>query len=302
MQDLSLRRFEQEWEARCIKGQRLALAISEEGLRGLLLDGLMQRTLSGQSPWKRLFLVGSDKKQLQALESSLRIPKSLASCYLPELTSWGVERYANQSIAYRQRLKSLYCFSTVEAGLVAFVTSRALGQFLPAKDEYKPSIFRLRVEQELDLESLESKLIEYGYQLVEQVVDSGDYTKRGGIIDFFPPHEELAVRVEFFGDEISSLRFFDVNSQRSKEKVSSVDVIPMYQQPLFKVDKKKNFQLLYDSLLDQELDKYDRQGVLDSFEKGYRLPNHEMFEPVFRHSPQAKVIDFIDPQDPDNLS
>jgi transcription-repair coupling factor (superfamily II helicase) len=61
----------------------------------------------------------------------------------------------------------------------------------------------------------------------DPVTDPGEFSLRGGILDIFPPHLERPVRLEFFGDQIESIRAFDVESQRSVEAIQTVEIIPM---------------------------------------------------------------------------
>ena len=70
-------------------------------------------------------------------------------------------------------------------------------------------------------------LFESGYVEDDPVTDPGEFSLRGGILDIFPPHLEKPVRLEFFGDQIESIRIFDVDSQRSVESATTIEIIPM---------------------------------------------------------------------------
>ncbi len=74
----------------------------------------------------------------------------------------------------------------------------------------------------LDFEDLVRRLVALGYARVDQVEDAGEFSVRGGIIDVFPATERYPVRVEFWGDEVESLRSFSVYSQRSLGPLESV--------------------------------------------------------------------------------
>ncbi len=75
-------------------------------------------------------------------------------------------------------------------------------------------------------ETLVAQLDRLGYGRGDRVTAPGDYARRGGIIDFFPPVEEYPVRVEFFGDRVDSLRSFDPGTQRSLENTHAVHISP----------------------------------------------------------------------------
>ena len=77
-----------------------------------------------------------------------------------------------------------------------------------------------------DLQELEAKLVEMRYERVPQIEGPGQFAVRGGIIDIYPLTEELPVRIELWGDEIDSIRSFDVESQRSVENLKEIMVYP----------------------------------------------------------------------------
>jgi transcription-repair coupling factor (superfamily II helicase) len=85
----------------------------------------------------------------------------------------------------------------------------------------------LKVGEEMSPEMIREHLFESGYVEDDPVTDPGEFSLRGGILDIFPPHLEKPVRMEFFGDQIESIRVFDVDSQRSVESVSTIEIIPM---------------------------------------------------------------------------
>ncbi len=85
----------------------------------------------------------------------------------------------------------------------------------------------LKVGEEMSPEMIREYLFESGYVEDDPVTDPGEFSLRGGILDIFPPHLEKPVRMEFFGDQIESIRIFDIDSQRSVETVNTIEIIPM---------------------------------------------------------------------------
>jgi len=98
-------------------------------------------------------------------------------------------------------------------------------------DYYRRLAVELRVGEELPLETIEAHLISIGYEKREPVEMTGEYSIRGGILDVFPAENARPLRIEFFGDEIESIRRFDVESQRSVMKLTEVEVLPLAEQP-----------------------------------------------------------------------
>ncbi|MBF0627609.1 MAG: transcription-repair coupling factor [Magnetococcales bacterium] len=80
---------------------------------------------------------------------------------------------------------------------------------------------------QLNIAALRHFLTSAGYRAVAQVEESGEYAIRGGIVDFFPPSHEDPVRLELFGDEVETLRRFDPITQRSTDRIQSVQALPV---------------------------------------------------------------------------
>ncbi|HET7026265.1 MAG TPA: transcription-repair coupling factor [Candidatus Limnocylindrales bacterium] len=84
----------------------------------------------------------------------------------------------------------------------------------------------LRVGARVAQESLLHELLDLGYAAVLEVAGRGEYARRGGIVDVFPPSADLPVRIELFGDEVDSLRAFDPTDQRTVRAVESLTLLP----------------------------------------------------------------------------
>ena len=134
--------------------------------------------------------------------------------------------------------------------------------YMPKENYFK---YTIKIEEgaEISLKSVSESLIECGYERVEVVEGKGEFSFRGGILDVFPPIAIYPYRVELFGDEVDSIRTFNIESQRSIEKVKSFEIFPAkevivsneikeiaakkikeeFNQLLDKKDKKKSEQL-----------------------------------------------------------
>jgi transcription-repair coupling factor (superfamily II helicase) len=100
----------------------------------------------------------------------------------------------------------------------------ALLQPVPAPEALDGAKLTLVRGLDIGPDGLADWLVEGGYEPVEQVDQQGDFARRGGIVDIFPPGTSLAVRVDFFGDEIDSIRRVDLDTQRSTERVERFDL------------------------------------------------------------------------------
>lgn len=97
---------------------------------------------------------------------------------------------------------------------------------MPHRDIFKKAVFDIKTGDILDILELSSRLIDLGYERVEIVEGKGQFAQRGGIIDIFSTFEELPIRIEFFDDEVDTIRPFDVITQRSMDRISQFRVYP----------------------------------------------------------------------------
>ena len=155
-----------------------------------------------------------------ALNPSLRIVLFPAEEHAPyEPASETSDLTSQRLIALRSMLQSDVQFIvTTPSAIVPYVMPRR--QLQQVGHDLTPG---MTIERQEFIE----KLLRCGYHQVDLVEEWGDFAVRGGIVDFFPPHLPRPVRLEFIGDEIESLREFDLATQRSLRAVDQVTVVPL---------------------------------------------------------------------------
>ncbi len=112
-----------------------------------------------------------------------------------------------------------------EADAVVVASAPALAEAVPDAS-LRPAGFAISLGEEIELGAVAEDLAAAGYERVEQVEERGQFAVRGGILDVFPATEERAVRVELFGDEIESMRWFSTFTQRSLGDAERVELAP----------------------------------------------------------------------------
>jgi|DewCreStandDraft_2_1066082.scaffolds.fasta_scaffold00062_97 transcription-repair coupling factor (superfamily II helicase) len=120
-----------------------------------------------------------------------------------------------------------------EPGLIVVTTPRGMLHLLPDPQEIAERCIALRPGQQLSMERVLAQLAASGYESVPLVELPGTVSHRGGILDVWPPGEELPVRVEFFGDEIDSVRYFDPETQRSQARCDRLILTPASEVPVW---------------------------------------------------------------------
>ena len=99
-------------------------------------------------------------------------------------------------------------------------------RFLPTLETYKKHIIKLKVGMEYDTKKLVNDLINIGYGRETIVSKTTDMAVRGFVIDVFPISSNNPIRIEYFGDEIDSIRYFDAETQKSIESINEIEIFP----------------------------------------------------------------------------
>ncbi|MEM6634891.1 MAG: transcription-repair coupling factor [Pseudomonadota bacterium] len=110
---------------------------------------------------------------------------------------------------------------------VLLTTLNAITQRVPARDVLREASFTAKVSNRIDEEGLKSFLVRMGFSQSPTVMEPGDYAIRGGIIDIYPPGEGGPVRLDLFGDILDGARRFDPATQRTTERLESLELAPV---------------------------------------------------------------------------
>ena len=102
---------------------------------------------------------------------------------------------------------------------------------LAPKESIEEKVLKIQNDSVLKLDEMAERLSDVGYDREVQVESPGQFAVRGGILDIYPLTEEFPVRIEFWGDEVDSIRTFDVESQRSIENMTEITIYPAVEFP-----------------------------------------------------------------------
>jgi transcription-repair coupling factor (superfamily II helicase) len=113
--------------------------------------------------------------------------------------------------------------------MIVVTNTTGLIKYLQPKKSWEKAIIRLRKNDTVDFEALFSKLISLGYQREETIDKQGEFSFRGGLLDIYPLNEINPIRIEFFDDEVETIRYFDISTQRSTIKTKQIEIFPMFE-------------------------------------------------------------------------
>src|SRR5580658_1126082 len=183
-------------------------------------------------------VIVADNKAAEALEPLLKAGCELTGAIDParvvRFPAHDVLPFENLSPhpdVQEQRASALWKLSANAVDiLIAPVESAALRLF--DRDYYAGLAVTLKRGEEVDVEVLTGHLASVGYTQMDLVEMPGQFTRRGGILDVYSPEADRPVRVEFFGDEIETIRKFDPETQRSQSGLDEAQLLPLTETPV----------------------------------------------------------------------
>jgi transcription-repair coupling factor (superfamily II helicase) len=206
----------------------------------------LARAAHGTSAGGRAVAIVADEAALRALADT--VPLFAPEVEVLTLPGWDCLPYDRASPALRVMAERLATLSALQAKrekpqlLVA--TASAATQRLLTPFRIRQLTRRIAEGERIEREALVAQLNALGYQRVDTVAEHGEYAVRGSLIDLFPAGEQLALRLDFFGDEIDSLRRFDPTDQRSTDKAKAFTLMPA-SEALIDADSIKRFRSRY---------------------------------------------------------
>ena len=187
---------------------------------GLDADLLAKEILKGSS----LIHISSNDKRLSELKTALAFfNPQLEILEFPAWDCLPYDRISPSSDVTSKRISTLSeLANNSRKQRLVLTTVNAVTQRLPTAATIKEAVFPIFSDSLLDIEKLSLFLNNMGFSKCSTVIESGDYSFRGGIIDIFPPGYEYPIRLDLFGDHVEAIRRFDPNTQLGKENLYSV--------------------------------------------------------------------------------
>ncbi len=230
----------------------------------------------------------------QTTPELLTLPPLPRLAYRRTLRSGRIERERIATLARIRKLKNFICFTTIAAYC----------ERMPDPGSFFSRFFRLEWGLNIDREKLFQKLERAGYTRVPVVDEPGDYSVRGGVIDIFSPLQEEPIRLDFFGDEIESIRPFAPLTQLSRKKELEVVEIGPAREVLPPADLDPARQCLRRRFIELNDSEIALTPALNEIEQSPNRPGFEGLLPAFSdnwHSlvnffPEKSLPIFIEPE------
>ena len=192
-----------------------------------------------------LFVFNNKEESLYFLNDIETLNPEKKIFYFPEISkeSYTDKEPNNYNLLQRTEVIEHLNFSKNKNSIiVTHINAIAVNQI--NKKEIKKNSISLKLNQNISFDKLNEQLFELEFRREDFVLEPGEFAVRGGILDIFPYSSQTPFRIEFFGDEISRIRSFDIESQRSDQNHKSVKIISNIQVS----NESKNIQNIFEIL------------------------------------------------------
>jgi transcription-repair coupling factor (superfamily II helicase) len=267
----------------------LTLARAADGFLPLLLADL------ARASDKRLVYVATDDAAMQAIADA-------APFFAPDLSihrfpAWDCLPYDRAGPSMRVSADRLATLSALQQpakrGELILTTVAAITQRTLTPFRIRQLATTLAAGQRIDRDALAELLVANGFSRVDTVADQGEFAVRGGILDLFPAGEENGLRVDFFGDEIESIRRFDPADQRSLGPAKALQLLPASETLLDEATIRR-FRSAYRDLFGAQA---TGDPLYQAVSEGRRQAGMDHWLPLFEER-LATLFDHIDPATP----
>ena len=221
--------------AKATQTKALAKALLSKTVKNLMIDGLagsscplLFSAVAGKIKQSVIFILRDadeagyfyqDLTQLLGTDHVLFFPSSYRRA-----VKYGQRDAANEIL--RTEVMSRLAARQTEQSLYIVTHPEAMAEMAVSKEVMNDRSIRLAVNQNIDIVDVEHQLRELGFSMVDYVYEPGQFAVRGSILDVYSFSHELPFRIDFFGDEIDTIRTFEIENQLSKDKKDTIEIVP----------------------------------------------------------------------------
>lgn len=210
--------------------------------------------------------------------------KPLSICLFPDWETLPYDNFSPHQDIISQRLATLYQLSRMTKGIVIVPVS-TLAQRLSPRRFLEQNSLVIKKGDKKDLHEMRQNLESSGYRYVDQVMEHGEFSARGAILDLFPMGSKSPFRLDFFDDEIDEIRLFDPENQRSSDKVENINLLPAHEFPT----DKEAINLFRTQYRQQFKSSIDKESVYHQVSNGILPAGIEYYLPLFFSNPELDV-------------
>ncbi|BEL98920.1 MULTISPECIES: transcription-repair coupling factor [Serratia] len=186
------------------------------------------------------------------------------------------------------RLSSLYHLPTMASGVIILPVNTLMQRVCPHEFLHGHALV-MKKGQRLSRDKLRAQLEQAGYRSVDQVMEHGEFATRGALLDLYPMGSDEPYRIDFFDDEIDSLRIFDVDTQRTLSEVEAINLLPAHEFPT----DKNAIELFRSQWREQFEVRRDAEHIYQQVSKSAWPAGIEYWQPLFFSQPLPSLFSYL---------
>ena len=208
--------------------------------------------------------------------------------YLPKKEIVTYDYVAESKDLPYQRIETLNKIQEMKTGIVVTTAEAAIQKMISSKALYKNTL-KFKIGDEYKLEDVKQKLIDLGYVRYDLIDGRGQFSVRGGIVDISVT-EKTGIRIEFWGDEVDSIRYFNIISQRSTENIEKTTIYPAHEY-LLENNIEEVTKKISETIYPDELQEQVKQDI-ESIKNGNYISKIDRYLNAF-YETQNTILDYI---------
>ena len=254
-----------------------------EGSEPLLINEISENSNNN------ILIIARDLKRYQQLKDGLEFFLNKDILFYPQWDCVPYDRISPNKLITSKRLETLSRLSNEkDKSRIILTTIQASCQRTLSLDEVKNKFISLKPGEVIDINNLVNFFVSNGYEKTPTVREHGEFSVRGGIIDFYSPLNK-PIRLDLFGNTIDSIKSFDLITQRSLELLKEIFVYPASE--IILNDKTiENFRINFNKKFGSQKEKVK---IYDSISEGISYPGMEHWLPFF-YNQTGSIFDYID--------
>ena len=233
----------------------------------------------------------------QDTRSAVRLSRVLSElssqnvCLFPDWETLPYDTFSPHQEIISSRLSALFHLQNAKKGIFLLPISTLMQRLCPPQ-YLQHNVLLIKKGDRLVIDKMRLQLEAAGYRAVEQVLEHGEYAVRGALLDLFPMGSAVPFRLDFFDDEIDSIRTFDVDTQRTLDEINSINLLPAHEFPtddkgieFFRAQFRETFGEI----------RRDPEHIYQQISKGTLISGIEYWQPLF-FSEMATLFDYLPEQ------
>lgn len=236
-------------------------------------------------------VVTPDTRSAVRLSRVLSELSSQDVCLFPDWETLPYDTFSPHQEIISSRLSALFHLQNAKKGIFLLPISTLMQRLCPPQ-YLQHNVLLIKKGDRLVIDKMRLQLEAAGYRAVEQVLEHGEYAVRGALLDLFPMGSAVPFRLDFFDDEIDSIRTFDVDTQRTLDEISSINLLPAHEFPtddkgieFFRAQFRETFGEI----------RRDPEHIYQQISKGTLISGIEYWQPLF-FAEMATLFDYLPEQ------